>query len=146
MIQSISRSQRQSTSFSLPMVAFIDVIFLLFTFFTLTMRYQIEGELGVKTPKWSGLKQQQTAEQKELEIVRVFLSGQGRQLTIMMQDQPVADLDELYGRLNSLPKDIPVILDGHPSVAYKNMIRVYNHCLKAQLKQVAFAVHPNDPS
>lgn len=146
MIQSISRSLRQSTSFSLPMVAFIDVIFLLFTFFTLTMRYQIEGELGVKTPKWSGIKQQQTAEQKELEIVRIFLAGKGRQLTIMMQDQPVADLDDLYGRLDSLPKDIPVILDGHPSVAYKNMIRVYNHCLKAKLTQVAFAVHSNDPS
>ena len=78
MIQSISRSLRQDTSFSLPMVAFVDIIFLLFTFFTLTMRYQIEGELGVKTPKWSGIKQQQTAEQKELEIVRILLAGKGR--------------------------------------------------------------------
>ena len=146
MIRSISKSLRQGTSFSLPMVAFIDVIFLLFTFFTLTMRYQIEGELGVKTPKWSGLKQQQTTEQKELEIVRISLAGKGRQLTIVMQDQPVANMDDLYGRLDSLPKDIPVILDGHPLVAYKNMIRVYNHCLKAQLTQVAFAVHPHDPS
>lgn len=147
MMPLIRRSLRQgSSSFSLPMVAFIDVIFLLFTFFTLTMRYQIEGELGVRTPKWSGIRQEQTPEQKELEIVRIFLSGRGRELTILMQDQPIADLDDLYRRLDSLPKDIPVYLDGHSSVAYKNIVRVYNHCLKAQLKQVAFAVHPHDPS
>jgi len=146
MIPLISKSRRQGSSLSLPMVAFIDVIFLLFTFFIVTMRYQTEGELKVKTPKWSGIKQHQTPEQKELEIVRIFLAGKGRQLTIEMQDQPVADFDDLYRRLDSLPKDIPVMLDGHSTVAYKNMIRVYNHCLKAQLTQVAFAVHPHDPS
>lgn len=128
------------------MVAFIDVIFLLFTFFTLTMKYQIEGELGVRTPQWSGIRQKLTPEQKELEIVRIFLAGKGRQLTIMMQGQPVADFDDLHRRLDSLPKDMPIILDGHPSVAYENMVRVYNRCLKAQLTQVAFAVHSHEPS
>ena len=144
MIKSISRSLRGGSPFNLPMVAFIDVIFLLFTFFSLTMRYQIEGELHTKTPKWSGIKQQQTPEQKELEVVRIFLSGKGRQLTIVMQDQPVSDFHDLYARLHPLPKDIPVILDAHPSVAYKNVITLYNICLKAKLTQIAFAVHPND--
>jgi biopolymer transport protein ExbD len=144
MVKKINRSAWERDSFNLRMVAFIDVIFLLFTFFSLTMRYQIEGELQVKTPKWSGIKHHLTPEQKELEVVKIFLSGRGTKLIIRVQDQLISNFYALYDKLYPLPKDIPVILDAHPSVAYKDVIKAFNTCLKAKLTQIAFAVHPYD--
>lgn len=144
MAKKINRSIREKAPLNLPMASLIDVFFLLFIFFSLSLRYQIEGELQVKTPKWGGIKQQLSTEQKELEVVRIFLSGRGPNLAIMMQDQFISGFNDLYTRLYPLPKDIPVILDAHPSAAYEDMIRVFNICLKAKLKQIAFAVHPND--
>jgi len=123
------------------MVAFIDVIFLLFTFFSLTMRYQLEGQLPIKTPRWGGWRQQLTVEQKELEVVKILLSRRDNDLMIILQDDLVEDLPTLYRRLVALPPEIPVVIDAQGRVAYKEVIRVYNLCLKAGLQQIAFAVY-----
>ncbi len=136
------RPEGDRTSISLRMTSLIDCFFLLMIFFLLTIRFQAsEGVLQNRLPQTDapGI----TEPQQDMEIVklRIKLAITGaEQPKIYLQDRPIASYDDLALYLGKLPADTLLVIEPEPRVPYKYVIGTYNTCLKAQRRNIVFAV------
>ncbi len=135
------KATRSRISFSIRMTPLIDVIFLLMIFFVMTIRFQPpEGVLENRLPEKGG--QGITDQQTDWEVVRlkVKLVPEGKSLKIMLQERTVYSYEALLEYLNLLPDEILIVIEPEPKVPYKQVIGVFNTCIKSNKNNVVFAV------
>ena len=137
------RAADNRLSFSIRMTPLIDVIFLLMIFFLITISFQDpEGVLKNRLPESGG---QGVTEKEDWEVVRLrikLIIREGEQPTIYLQERLVSTFAELLYYLNQLPEDILLVIEPESKVLYKDVIAVYNTCVKAQKKNIVFAIAP----
>ena len=136
------RPEGDRTSISLRMTSLIDCFFLLMIFFLLTIRFQSpEGVLQNRLPQSDAPGIAQPQQDREIVKLRIKLAITGaEQPKIYLQDRPIASYDDLALYLGKLPADTLLVIEPEPRVPYKYVIGTYNTCLKAQRRNIVFAV------
>ena len=129
--------------------SFIDIVFLLLLYYTLTMKFHtLEQRLEAHLPKDKG--PQNVAQQvKNLDevVINVTAAGTGRLL-----DTPVFSIREwesnsanqLAQRLKQLRQaaDMPVVINGKPNCPFKHIMSALDACAWADLRKVEFRAPP----
>lgn len=136
------RPPADRTSISLRMTSLIDCFFLLMIFFLLTIQFQApEGVLQNRLPQTDAPGGAQLQQDVEIVKLRIKLAITGsEQPKIYLQERSIASYDELALYLGKLPDDILLVIEPEPKVPYKYVIGAYNTCLKAQRRNIVFAV------
>ena len=137
------RPPADKTSISLRMTSLIDCFFLLMIFFLLTIKFQApEGVLKNRLPQVdapAGV----TQPQQNMEIVKLriklAITG-GQQPKLYLQERAISSYDDLVLYLGKLPADTLLVIEPEPKVPYKYVIGTYNTCIKAQRRNIVFAV------
>ena len=125
--------------FSVMMTPLIDVIFLLMIFFIMTLNFLVpEGVLENRLPDQA--KAAASQEEKDWEVVRIHVARGKEGPQIYLQDREVAGLGDLLLNLQRLPRDIIVVIEPEPKVAYKDVIGVFNTCVKAKKTNISFTL------
>lgn len=121
------------------MTPLIDVIFLLMIFFIMTLNFLVpEGVLENRLPDQA--RAATSERQKDWEVVRIHVArGKGRP-QIYLQEREVADMSDLLLNLQRLPRDVIVVIEPEPKVAYKHVIGVFNTCVKAKKTNISFTL------
>lgn len=129
--------------------SFIDVVFLLLLYFTLTMKFNtLEQRLEAWLPKDKG--PNQTAQQlKNLDelVIRVTAEGPGALLNrpvFQIQDFKANNVSRLAERLTQFRSvaDMPVVIAGRPNCPFKHIMAALDACAKAKLFKVEFRAPP----
>ena len=130
------------TSISLRMTSLIDCFFLLLVFFLLTIRFQAsEGVLANRLPQTDAPGIVEAQPDREIVKLRIKLSiTGGKQPKLYLQERPILSYDDLARYLGKLPKDTLLVIEPEPKVPYKYVIGTYNTCLRAQRRNIVFAV------
>ena len=125
--------------FSVMMTPLIDVIFLLMIFFIMTLNFLVpEGVLENRLPDQA--KAAASQEEKDWEVVRIHVARGREGPQIYMQERLVSGLPDLLSNLRRLPRDIIVVIEPEPKVAYKHVIGVFNTCVKAKKTNISFTI------
>ena len=121
------------------MTPLIDVIFLLMIFFIMTLKYLVpEGVLENQLP---GRAEEATAErQKDWEVVRIHVARGKDRPQVYLQGRVVSGLRDLLENLNRLPRDVIVVIEPEPKVAYRHVISVFDTCVKANKTNISFTI------
>ena len=127
--------------YSINMIPFINIIFLLLIFFLLTMNLKKpEGVLDNRLPQVSGQENFDAARYWETLTLRIKKDKQDGLLKIYMQERAVNTYSDLLHYLNQLPGDITIIIEPDNDIPYKHVIGVYNICLKSKKKNIVFSM------
>lgn len=124
---------------AIMMTPLIDVIFLLMIFFIMTLNFLVpEGVLENRLPERA--QAAPSERQKDWEVVRIHVGGGRDGPQIALQERRVSGLSDLLRNLNRLPRDIVVVIEPEPNVAYKHVISVFNTCVKAKKTHISFTL------
>lgn len=128
-------------NFSVRMTPLIDVVFLLLVFLVMTIRLQKPETVLENILPQSG-EQGITDQQKDWETVRLGIkhNKDEKRVELFLQERPLENYQDLLLYLNMLPEQIMIVIDPELTVPYKNVIGVYNTCIKAKKKNIVFAV------
>ncbi|MCA9063249.1 MAG: biopolymer transporter ExbD [Planctomycetaceae bacterium] len=147
------QTDRRSSFDSETMTPMIDVVFLLLVFFVCASIGQIpedvlpaEFHAGTTTDVEVPEPEPQDVWDHQQLRIRVELNAAG-QNTFLLNEQPVADLAELTGRLAGMAEidpSSPVIVDVADNVPFQQFITVYDLCQSLQFEQVLLAADPNE--
>jgi len=136
------RKTRHTTRIALNLVAMIDVVFLLLIFFMCVNEWRVpEASLPATIPTGTGRQQDDVDPKRDLPFIRIEISGNRDDISIRVQERPVADMDDLSAHLIGLAgidRSVPVVIDARGSVSFRWVIRALNACLRADLDNVAF--------
>jgi len=129
--------------------SFIDVVFLLLLYFTLTMKFHtMEQRLEAWLPKDKGPNQvaQQITKLDEL-VINVTAAGPGKQLdtpVFSIRDFKVNSTNQLAQQLNRMRQaaDMPVVINGRPNCPFKHIMSALDACAWADLRKVEFRAPP----
>ena len=136
-----SRARPGAVSADLQMAPLIDCVFLLLTYFLFTISLAtIEGILPSELAMGDELQQSglELTEDPEEVIVRVVQTGDRAQYFV--DDWPVVDFRGVADHLAKLPTSSIVVIDAGPAVAYRHVVRLYNHCLRNSIERVVFPI------
>ena len=121
------------------MTPLIDAIFLLMIFFIMTLNSLVpEGVLENRLP--DQVNQAKADRQKDWEVVRIHVARGRDGPLIYLQERTVTGLPDLLRNLTRLPRDIIVVIEPEPRVAYKHVIGVFNTCVKAKKTNITFTI------
>ncbi len=125
------------------MTPLIDVIFLLMIFFIMTLNFLVpEGVLENRLP--DQMNQARADREKDWEVVRIHVARGRAGPQIYLQERIVTGLPDLFRNLMRLPRDIIVVIEPEPRVAYKHVISVFNTCVKAKKTNISFTIPRGD--
>jgi biopolymer transport protein ExbD len=133
---------RQSKTLSRPvlnMASMIDVVFLLLIFFMCTSSFQkLENDLPTQLPQ-VGVGQDRQAD--DFDPVRIRLTRSGAGVLVTCDGLACATFDELAEQLRARRAiaDVPVIIEGQGTVAFRHMVRALDACYREDLRRVAFS-------
>jgi len=124
------------------MTSLIDCFFLLMVFFLLTIKFQSpEGVLQNRLPQTDAPGIAQPQPDREIVKLRIKLAiTGGEQPKLYLQDRPLTSYGDLALYLGRLPEDTLLVIEPEPRVPYRYVIGTYNTCLKAQRRNIVFAV------
>jgi biopolymer transport protein ExbD len=123
----------------LKITPLIDAVFLLLTYFLFTISLStIEGLLPSQLALGDDFQEQRMEHENPDRQVIVRIVQTGERVQYFLDDWPVSDFAAVSHHLDSMPKDSTVVIDADANVAYDNVVRLYNHCLKLSLKKVVF--------
>ena len=124
---------------TIMMTPLIDVIFLLMIFFIMTLNFLVpEGVLENRLPDRANAATPDR--EKDWEVVRIHVARGREGPQIYMQERLVSGLPDLLSNLRRLPRDIIVVIEPEPKVAYKHVIGVFNTCVKAKKTNISFTI------
>ena len=124
---------------AIMMTPLIDVIFLLMIFFIMTLNFLVpEGVLENRLPDQA--RAQTRDREKDWEVVRIHVARGKDGPQIYLQERMVTGLPDLLRNLHRLPRDIIVVIEPEPKVAYKHVISVFNTCVKAKKTNISFTI------
>ena len=136
------RPSGDRTNTSFRMTSLIDCFFLLMVFFLLTIKFHApEGILQNRLPQTDAPGIAQPREDVEIVKLRIKLAiTGGEEPKIYLQERPLTSYDDLGLYLGKLPADTLLVIEPEPKVPYKYVIGTYNTCLKAQRRNIVFAM------
>jgi biopolymer transport protein ExbD len=121
------------------MTPLIDVIFLLMIFFIMTLNFLVpEGVLENRLPDTQS--EVRPDREKDWEVVRIHVARGKEGPQIYLQERMVTGLPDLLRNLHRLPRDIIVVIEPEPKVAYKHVISIFNTCVKAKKTNISFTI------
>ena len=121
------------------MTPLIDVIFLLMIFFIMTLNFLVpEGVLENRLPDQA--RADTSEREKDWEVARIHVARGKEGPQIYLQERQVAGLGDLLLNLQRLPRDVIVVIEPEPKVAYKYVIGVFNTCVKAKKTNISFTL------
>lgn len=124
---------------AIMMTPLIDVIFLLMIFFIMTLNFLVpEGVLENRLPDTQS--EVRRDREKDWEVVRIHVARGREGPQIYLQERMVAGIADLLRNLQRLPRDIIVVIEPEPKVAYKHVISVFNTCVKAKKTNISFTI------
>ena len=124
---------------AIMMTPLIDVIFLLMIFFIMTLNFLVpEGVLENRLPDTRS--EARPDREKDWEVVRIHVARGRDGPQIYLQERIVSGLPDLLRNLHRLPRDIIVVIEPEPKVAYKHVISVFNTCVKAKKTNISFTI------
>ena len=124
---------------AIMMTPLIDVIFLLMIFFIMTLNFLVpEGVLENRLPDTKS--EVRPDREKDWEVVRIHVARGREGPQIYLQERMVTGIEDLLRNLQRLPRDIVVVIEPEPKVAYKHVIRVFNTCVKAKKTNISFTI------
>ncbi len=119
----------------------IDCVFLLLTYFLFTISLStIEGLLPSELALGDELSETELELEEDPDEVIVRLVQTGDEVQYFFDEWPVADYQGVLRQVSLLPKDSLVVIDAGPTVAYRHVIGLYNHCLRSSIERVIFPV------
>lgn len=134
-----TRATGSKGRFAIMMTPLIDVIFLLMIFFIMTLNFLVpEGVLENRLPDLA--EQAALDRQKDWEVVRIHVATGKDRPQIYLQERRISGLAELLSDLLRLPRDVIVVIEPEPKVAYKHVISVFNTCVKAEKTNLSFTL------
>lgn len=135
----LSRQKHAPPMPQLNMTPMIDVVFQLLIFFMCTSASHIlESDMPAQMPQ-PGLRNPSQGEFLPIHI-RITKTEDG--VLILCDQQPCDTFDTLVGKLRArrqAVQDVPVIIEGEPTVPFGNMVAALDACYLAEMKQVAFS-------
>ena len=124
---------------TIMMTPLIDVIFLLMIFFIMTLNFLVpEGVLENRLPDTQS--KVRPDREKDWEVVRIHVARGKEGPQIYLQERIVTGIADLLRNLQRLPRDIIVVIEPEPRVAYKHVISVLNTCVKAKKTNISFTI------
>lgn len=124
---------------TIMMTPLIDVIFLLMIFFIMTLNFLVpEGVLENRLPDQANASPPDR--EKDWEVVRIHVARGREGPQIYLQERLVSGLADLLRNLHRLPRDVIVVIEPEPKVAYKHVISVFNTCVKAKKTNISFTI------
>lgn len=138
----ISKRARPAGNIVLQITPMIDMTFLLLIYFLLTLSVATqEGLLKTETPSGQGaVAEREESLEEEEAYIRIVRAG--RTVGLFFREWPVAGYSDLARQLRELPPETPVFVDAAPDVAYRDVVRVHNLCLKTGHRDVVFTLPP----
>ncbi len=134
-----TKATSSGRGFAMMMTPLIDVIFLLMIFFIMTLNFLVpEGVLENRLP--DQVNQAKADREKDWEVVRIHVARGRDGPRIYLQERAVTGLPDLLHNLMRLPRDIVVVIEPDPRVAYKYVIAVFNTCVKAKKTNITFTI------
>ena len=121
------------------MASMIDVVFLLLIFFMCTSSFEtLENDLPTQVPQVGA---KPSPDKADLEPVRISLSRVGATVVIKCGDESCGTFAGLTSKLKTLRAldDVPVVIQGQPTVPFGEMVAALDACYQADLRQVAFS-------
>ncbi|MFQ5353144.1 MAG: ExbD/TolR family protein [Candidatus Binatia bacterium] len=123
------------------MAPLIDCVFLLLTYFLFTISLAtIEGLLPSELAMGGEIEEKQLDMKENDREVVIRVVQTGKRVQYFVDDWPAVDFGSVADHLAQVPKDSLVVIDASASVAYENVIRIYNHCLRLKLDEVVFPI------
>ena len=123
------------------MAPLIDCVFLLLTYFLFTISLAtVEGLLPSELALGDELSESELQLEEDPNEIIVRLVQTGDEVQYFFDDWPVADYRSVLRQISSLPKDALLVIDAGPTVAYRHVIGLYNHCLRSSVERVTFPV------
>ena len=132
----LTRQSRQGPAPQLSLAPMIDVVFLLLIFFMCTTTFKkLEKDLPSKMPEVG------RGAQQDFDPVRILVSKAAKGVLVTCNDQPCATIDDLVGRLRALRAiaNVPVVIEGQPTVPFGYMVASLDACYQADFQRVAFS-------
>ncbi|MFM7058831.1 MAG: ExbD/TolR family protein [Planctomycetota bacterium] len=135
-----------------PMTSMIDVVFLLLVFFICASIGSVADRLlpaNLQGTTQASPTPSDTAERWEHPPIRIRLQPAVQSRTasapdVLLDDQPLADLNELRSRLTQLATvdpSAPVVLSIHDDIRVQDFVSIYDLCQRLKLERISFAVN-----
>jgi len=146
--QMLDATEEQGKGIPLNMTPMIDIIFQLLLFFMCgTKMKTVESKIDAYLPTQHGKAvQQEKPPPPQPEINISLRKDRGSDTPLMYVDESkVKDIEQLRSVLTKLAKvskDIPVVIDPSPEVAFKWVILTLDACAQAGFKDTSFAEPP----
>ena len=143
-MKSPSVFNRSNRNMDVAMTPMIDVVFLLLVFFVWTASFQaVEYLMPSRLSTMTGgtSETEVSPELLDLEQVVVRLVNDNGQLSWLVNDEPLSDLQQVETRLSqvaAIRNDLPVIVDPDPIVSIGDVIDVYDAATVAGFENVQF--------
>ena len=143
-MKSPSVFNRSNRNMDVAMTPMIDVVFLLLVFFVWTASFQaVEYLMPSRLSNMTGgtSETEVSPELLDLEQVVVRLVNDNGQLSWLVNDEPLSDLQQVETRLSqvaAIRNDLPVIVDPDPIVSIGDVIDVYDAATVAGFENVQF--------
>ena len=143
-MKSPSVFNRSNRNMDVAMTPMIDVVFLLLVFFVWTASFQaVEYLMPSRLSNMTGgtSETEVSPELLDLEQVVVRLVNDNGQLSWLVNDEPLSDLQQVETRLSqvaAIRNDLPVIVDPDPVVSIGDVIDVYDAATVAGFENVQF--------
>ncbi len=119
----------------------IDCVFLLLTYFLFTISLTTaEGLLPSELALGEDNEQREMPLEEDKQEIFIRVVQTGGDVQYFINDWPVTDFGQVAEHLTSVPKESLVVIDAGPNVAYRHVVRLYNHCLRVEIAQVVFPI------
>jgi len=140
----LSKTTRHAQRPNLNMASMIDIVFLMLIFFMCTSTFTLEQELKSHLPQASGAA---TQPQEDFGPIRIQLTSLGQGVHIRCDGQAFNSFDALVKTLEArrAVADMPVIIEGQGTVAFRFMVAALDACHRADLHRVAFSAKGGTP-
>jgi biopolymer transport protein ExbD len=133
--------ERNRNRYAINITPLIDVIFLLMIFFLMTMNLnKPEGMLFNRLPQSSSQDAAEAPKDWETVRLKIQMIRENKVMKIHLQERVVYTYSDLLHYLDQLPEDIMIVIEPHKTVPYKQVVGVYNTCVKSKKKNVVFSV------
>lgn len=141
----LTRQHRRPGLPELGMAPMIDVVFLLLIFFMCTASWKLlENQMPSQLPR-AGLGDQ--SQQDDFDPIRVRLSRSATGVLVECDGQACGTFDGLVERLRARSRivQLPVLIEGEPTVPFGHMVAALDACYRADLRSVAFSAKGVSP-
>jgi biopolymer transport protein ExbD len=135
---------------AINVTAMVDVIFCLCIFFMCSFHFkQLAGKMDSWLPQDKGMNEGAAAP-ADLDEIRVQMTFDGTRTIYQVGSRQITEPRELetyivaqsgdYQRAGNL--DVPVILDAHPAVPWRDVVTVMNLCKRNNIDKIEFSFAP----